>query len=192
MTLAKLVLLMSTLALLSGCASTRSSPPLDDEKAVTSSAFDLTKTFHSTGHGFSVNYPGTWESYETGDVNYIMFGGPRIDSALFMNDGSFAIKIFKLPDGITSRGAYDENMKSFRADTNFKDFRVISEEEVLLDGRNAIRVLFTATVGVQTTSLQYYLVASKKLYILGGSVPSSELGKYDDLYSDIANTFNLD
>ena len=61
-----------------------------------------------------------------------------------------------------------------------------------MDRKKAIRVVFTATVGVETTSLQYYLAVEKKLYILGGSVPMAELGKYDELYSAIANTFHLD
>ncbi|HRD53552.1 MAG TPA: hypothetical protein PKY96_12970, partial [Flavobacteriales bacterium] len=96
------------------------------------------------------------------------------------------------PESYNSRSAYEENMKSMREDPSFKDFKILKEEEVLLDGEKAIRVVFTATVGVQTTSLQYYLAVGPKLYILGGSVPMAELGKYDDLYSAIANTFNLD
>ena len=187
MVLFKTTLLVSAILFTIGCGTSRQS-----SRSGENSGFDLSNRFSSSGHGFSIKYPGTWKSLPTGSVNYVLLGGPRIDSALFMHDGAFALKIFKLPESYNSRSAYEENMKSMREDPTFKDFKIISEDEVLLDGKKAIRVVFTATVGVQTTSLQYYLAIEKKLYILGGSVPMAELGKYDELYSAIANTFDLD
>jgi len=181
------MMVAAVLTFIVGCESTRKSSDV-----TATSPYDLSNTFRSDGHGFAIKYPAQWKSHPTGSVNYVMLGGPRIDSALFMHDGAFALKIFKLPESYNSRSAYEENMKSMREDPSFKDFKILKEEEVLLDGEKAIRVVFTATVGVQTTSLQYYLAVGPKLYILGGSVPMAELGKYDDLYSAIANTFNLD
>ena len=63
---------------------------------------------------------------------------------------------------------------------------------IKIDGKKAMRVVFSARVSnIATISLQYYLAVGKKLFILGGSVPSSRLGKYEIIFDDIINSMKF-
>lgn len=151
-----------------------------------------TQTFVSKWHNFSIDYPSNWKAEKRPDDNTVYFIGPSIDSALFKQDGTFGIKVFALPEDYSSEYTCKVNMDNFATDPTFQDFKIESQTEMLIDGKKAIRVIYTARVSnVETISLQYYLSIGKKLFILGGSVPASELGKYEGLYDDIINTMKF-
>jgi hypothetical protein len=151
-----------------------------------------TQTFVSKWHNFTIEFPSNWKAEKQPDENNIYFIGPSIDSALFKQDGTFGIKVFALPEAYTSEYTCNINMGNFATDPTFQDFKIESQTEIFIDGKKAIRVIYTARVSnIETISLQYYLTVGKKLFILGGSVPASKLGKYEHLYDHIIKSMKF-
>lgn len=150
------------------------------------------QTFVSEWHNYSIEYPESWTAEKRPDDNTVYLIGPEIDSTAFNQDGTFGIKVFALPEPLTSQYTYEKNMESFTTDPTFKDFKINSKTEIFIDDKSAIRVIHSASVfDKETISLQYYLAVDKKLFIMGGSIPSKTLGKYENIFDEITESMKL-
>lgn len=150
------------------------------------------QTFVSEWHNYSIEYPENWTAEKRPDDNTVYLIGPEIDSSSFNQDGVFGIKVFALPEAFTSEYTYEKNMESFTTDPTFKDFKIDSKTEILIDGIKAVRVVHSANVfGTETVSLQYYLAIDKKLFIMGSSIPSKMLGEYEEIYNGIIESMKF-
>ena len=151
-----------------------------------------TQTFVSKWHNFTIHYPTIWKAEKRPDENTVYLIGPSIDSVHFKQDGAFGIKVLALPEEYTSEYTCKANMDNFATDLDFQEFKIESQTEIKIDGKKAMRVVFSARVSnIETISLQYYLAVGKKLFILGGSIPSSRLGKYEIIFDDIINSMKF-
>lgn len=149
-------------------------------------------TFVSGWHNYSIEYPENWSVEKRPDENTVYLIGPKIDSTSFGRDGAFGIKVFVLSEPLTSEYTYEKNMESFETDPIVKGFRIDSKTEILIDGKKAIRVIHSVTVfDTKIISLQYYLAIDKKLFIMGGSIPSDFLGKYENIFDEIVKSMNF-
>lgn len=162
------------------------------QKTNENSKLIATQTFVSNWHNFTIDYPTIWKAEKRPDENTVYLIGPSIDSALFKQDGAFGVKVFALPEAYTSEYTCKVNMDNFATDPTFQEFKLESQTEIIIDGKKAIRVVYSARVSnIETISLQYYLTVGKKLFILGGTVPSSRLGKYEILFDDIIKSMKF-
>lgn len=153
---------------------------------------DFKQEFKSEYHNYYIEYPEFWTIKQEKHDNTVYLMGPDVDSKTIKKDGVFGIKVFRLPEELSSRETYDINMESFRSDPLYKEFRIEFEGEFLIDRKRAMRVIHKSTfLGQKLVSLQYYYAVGRKLYIMGGTVPGDDLEKYEELYDKMAKTFDL-
>ena len=158
-----------------------------------SSTTNTNQVFTSYWHNYSIKYPENWIS-ETRpyDNTIVYFIGPEVDSPSFAHAGIFGIKVLEQFESYTSEYSCGKSMENFRNHPDIENFTIESKKELLVDGKKAIRVIFTSILqGTKSISLQYYLTIDKKLYIMGGSLPSRSRDKYEMIFDKLIENINF-
>lgn len=150
------------------------------------------KSYKNEWHNFQVCYPSNWTSKNVPDFNNVMLIGNQIDSSNLKVNGVFGIRVYKLPEEENSYSAYLTNINNLKSDSTFKAFNIESEKKINLDGFETIKTIYKTTVGsLNTTTLQYYLSFDDKLIIMGGTLPTDSLRKFETIYSSIAESIKF-
>ena len=145
----------------------------------------------SKWHKFQMSLPDDWSFKNNPDDNNVLIYNTKNEE--ISQEGNFMIKVFALPEAYTSKYTCEVNLESFKDDSSFENFQVISETEYKIDKHNAVKVVFTAKVlGNETTSIQYYLAIDKKLFIFGGSILTKYLGDSEKVFDQMVRSVKFD
>jgi len=140
---------------------------------------------------YRITFPNDWRR-NLEDVQQVVFMGAPIDSGYFKSDGSFGINVSKIPNGYTTKDAMNSTLKNIEKEPLYTNFKITEQKSILIDGKTFEYVIFQVEArSIVLTFLQFYLVYKNTFYILGGSLPSSTMGKYRNIYFDIAKSFQL-
>jgi len=157
-----------------------------------STAFVGNEQIYIRKNHYRITFPSNWKR-NLEDVEQVIYMGPPIDSGYFKSDGSFGINVNTIPNGYTTKDAMKLALKQIEGEKMFSNYKIAEQKSILIHNKTFEYIIFQVEAnGIVFTSLQFYLVDKNRFYILGGTLPAPSLGKYREIYFNIAKTFVLE
>lgn len=143
-------------------------------------------TYTDKANGFSISYPEDWDIVQDWMSTHVSFR----DSVLY---GIFASTI----DVVSEDLLYSMSIQAFHdaAKLNFQDsegYTLVSEEELIIDGKTAIKHVYTMSVlGLTGKQMEVYLMEDKTVWILNFNTVPAFWSQYEDTFNTVARSFRL-
>ena len=143
-------------------------------------------TYTDEANGFSISYPEDWDIVQDWMSTHVSFR----DSVLY---GIFASTI----DVVSEDLPYSMSIQAFHdaAKLNFQDsegYTLVSEEELIIDGKTAIKHVYTMSVlGLTGQQMEVYLMEDKTVWILNFNTVPAFWSQYEDTFNTVAISFRL-
>lgn len=143
-------------------------------------------TYTDKANGFSISYPEDWDIVQDWMSTHVSFR----DSVLY---GIFASTI----DVVSEDLPYSMSIQAFHdaAKLNFQDsegYTLVSEEELIIDGKTAIKHVYTMSVlGLTGKQMEVYLMEDKTVWILNFNTVPAFWSQYEDTFNTVARSFRL-
>ena len=145
-------------------------------------------TYTDEANGFSISYPEDWELVpeEMWEDVLLMLWAP-VACEEFITDFSITTEGLPYPLSVQS---YSEGAE--RHLRSLEGYTSISEEELTVDGKAAIKHVFTFIMEGETFKvMQVYLVENKTAWVLSfGTVPAC-WSQYEVIFDNMAGSFQL-
>lgn len=154
--------------------------------------YQLTQKYTDDTNNFSIQLPENWETHPKYDGNVLMANGPFLTNSQtqMTRAGAFAIRIVEMPIAHSTEVFYNGNLNPIKEE--YKDFRIIEEYDIDINGISAKYISHSLTVNeIPATNVQIYFCKDKRGFILNGSAVTEDFATYRDLYIEIASTFML-
>ncbi len=143
-------------------------------------------------HGFRISYPDTWRQFvDPGEEFPLAIFGP-LDKDYRANMQVVVLDFDFTPSVRDFARFYD-------ADRNqFDNYELVSDEFISVDGRSSIRREFTWTASdrrlkdVGVTIIQIYAVIGQRGFIFTAITRTEDLEKYEPIFDEMINSFDLD
>ena len=143
-------------------------------------------TYTDEANGFSISYPEDWDIVQDWMSTHVSFR----DSVLY---GIFASTI----DVVSEELPYSMSIQAFHdaAKLNFQDsegYTLVSEEELIIDGKTAIKHVYTMSIlGLTGQQMEVYLMEDKTVWILNFNTVPAFWSQYEDTFNTVARSFRL-
>lgn len=154
-------------------------------------AVDGYRTWQDTYHGFTITYPETWRQYvDPGEIAPLAIVGPpdkdyRANLSLLFLEFDFsptASEFARYYEGDVSR---------------FDGYELISDQFVQVDGRSAIRRVYSWTApdprlrDVEVTIIEVFVVNGQSGLIFTALMRADDLEKYEPVFNDMIDSFDF-
>jgi hypothetical protein len=143
-------------------------------------------TYTDEANGFSISYPEDWDIVQDWMSTHVSFR----DSVLY---GIFASTI----DVVSEDLPYSMSIQAFHdaAKLNFQyseGYTLVSEEELIIDGKAAIKHVYTMSIlGLTGQQMEVYLMEDKTVWILNFNTLPAFWSQYEDTFNTVARSFRL-
>lgn len=139
---------------------------------------------------YEVKYPNNWEKSVKLN-NEVIFIAPK-DRDSVSSPAGFVVKVVPTPGkNISSVAATNELISQIKS--VHKDFKQESNTPVLLDGKKATQVIFTATDSKLQNRKAMQIVVSnlENIYVLTYKASTDKYSSFENVAKDIVNSFKF-
>lgn len=147
-------------------------------------------TYKDNKFHFEVKYPNNWEKSVKLN-NEVIFIAPK-DTDSVSSPAGFVVKVVPTPGkNISSIAATNELISQIKSIHN--DFKQESNTPVVLDGKKATQVIFTATDSKLQNRKAMQIVASnfENIYVLTYKASTDKYGSFENVAKDMVNSFKF-
>ena len=143
-------------------------------------------TYTDEANGFSISYPEDWDIVQDWMSTHVSFR----DSVLY---GIFASTI----DVVSEDLPYSMSIQAFHDAAKLllqgsEGYTSVSEEELIIDGKAAIKHVYTMSIlGLTGQQMEVYLMEDKTVWILNFNTVPAFWSQYEDTFNTVARSFRL-
>ena len=143
--------------------------------------------------GFSIDYPDTWEQIPeeliegyTGEMGISGFWAPVACAEVITN---FNVVTEELPFPMSVDTYFDASQRHIRS---FEGYTPVSDEEISVNGIEAIKHIYDVTLDMETMKqMQVYLVEGTLGWVITFACAADCWQQYEDVFDHIAVSFKL-
>lgn len=160
----------------------------DQLKKETGSKEGLTRYWAPNG-AFSIEFPSKWELVVS-ENSIGAVSDPESDKDTFRDN---TLVLFSdLDKEYNLKEYFDANVDQMKK--TFSNFVVVSQDQLNVGGKEAMKVVFTFTYGngQELKTVQVYVNDGKKGYIIQGMGEKSSYDKFEPIFTDVVNSFKFD
>lgn len=145
------------------------------------------QTYRDPQGRFSFTIPSNWVQTQAAGAE-VAFQSPGAEGAV---TGVVNIVLEKLPSSTITLDEYDQaGEQNLRQ--QFPDYTPISLDRVTVDGKQAYKRVYTATIASRLMQLQQiYLIDRDVAYIVTCGAPQDAFGTYTTIFDQISGTFKI-
>ncbi len=138
---------------------------------------------------YSLTPPDGWEKQDGQGMVDVFYLSPADSSADDFRE-NIGVTIEKLPENMTIKAYWDQAQTHM--DRMFTNLNLLEEEFITLNGKDAVRTVYTHDMGqMKLKQSQYIVVSGKKALVLTCSALQDTYDEYEPTFKKCARTFKV-